>query len=106
MNNEVTGSQNDGKIKCVQVISKETSFVSNPNISPFALDDACRSKLTVPGQDLEHEPFKASKATCQKNDTSNASQQNYSHNTHPKECNGNEVKEGNSLGNLCPPNKT
>lgn len=107
INNEVACSQNDGKIKSVQIISKETSFVSNPNISPFSLDDdPCRSKLTVTGQDLDHESFKASKATCEKNDTSNASQQNYSHNTQPKECNGNEVKEGNSLGNICPSSKT
>ncbi|XP_028896921.1 histone-lysine N-methyltransferase trr [Zeugodacus cucurbitae] len=110
INNEITASQNDVKIKPVQVISKETSFVSNPNITPFSLEDPCRSKMqvtTVTGQDIEHDSLKTSKASCEKSDTSNSSQQNYSHNTQQKESNGNEVEEGgNSLGNIFSANKT
>ncbi|XP_054736532.1 histone-lysine N-methyltransferase trr isoform X1 [Anastrepha obliqua] len=102
VNNENVSTQNDAKIKSVQVISKETSFVSNPNISPFLLDDMRHPKISLAGQATEQESTNKSNLiiTCDKNDTNNKTHQNNSHDTSPIGSNGTDFKErGNTQEN-------
>ncbi|XP_067626890.1 histone-lysine N-methyltransferase trr isoform X2 [Eurosta solidaginis] len=78
INTEIIGLQSDTKTKAVQVISKETSFVSNPNMSPFSLDDKRHPRLTITNQNLELESAQKSSTinVCDKNDGNNKSHQN------------------------------
>ncbi|CAD7013031.1 unnamed protein product [Ceratitis capitata] len=107
VHNETLGSQTDPKTKHLQVISKETSFVSNPTINTLLLDEPHRTNLTVTGQSQELDSInKMNPNICDNNDILNKTQEATLKDNHPKNSNGNEFKDsGNSDGNVSLPNK-